>query len=153
MWEAFIAIDRDLANRIYLPMLQELVLVGFFTNLDAVKLDLPSLRRLVVEWRAVPSHIVVVPMVQPSEVHWVPDDKPYFRKDILRVADTVIRSFLLHYANSDCFSVPSFLKDNVLQVLKVLSTDGVLPPKWRAVSFHDTSGSIERTRIDNIVRR
>jgi F-box-like len=49
VWDEPIATDEDLPNSIYLPMLQELVLVGCFTNLDAVKFDLPRLERLVVD--------------------------------------------------------------------------------------------------------
>jgi F-box-like len=149
-----VIMDRDLPNRVYLPVLQELVLLGYFINLDAVKFHLPRLKRLVVGWGMAFSSIqYAMPMVQPPEVHWAPVDEPDSREDTLRLADKVIRSFLLHYASSDCFSVTFFLKDNALKVLKVLSTEGLLPPKWRTVSFHDKFGSIESMQIDNIVCR
>jgi hypothetical protein len=147
--------DRYLQNRIYLPVLQELVLLGDFMDLGAVKFDLPRLKRLVIGWTVnLFSISYTMPMVQPSEVHWAPVKEPsYTDEDLAKVVDAVIRSFLLHYASSDCFSVPSFFKYNALNVLKVLSREGLLQPKWRTVSFHNKSGSIEKMHIDNIVCR
>jgi hypothetical protein len=150
----YLLMAKGCPHRIYLPVLQELVLLGYFINLDAVKFDLPRLKRLVIEWGITLSSVqYTMPMVQPSEVHWALVNERYADEDPAKAADTVIRSFLLHYTSSDCFSVTSLLKGNALKVLKVLSTEGVLPTKWRTVSFHDKCGSVERIQIDNIVCR
>jgi len=155
MGNNYLLMAKNRPHRIYLPVLQELVLLGYFRTLDAVKFDLPRLKRLVVELgMGVSSIQYTMPTVQPPEVHWVPLGESYSREeDVLGLADKAIRRFLLHYTSSDCFSVTDFLKDNAMEVLKVLSTEWVLPPRWRTVSFHDKSGGVERIQIDNIVCR
>jgi F-box-like len=144
-------IDDIVTNRISIPTLEELVLIGEFHYLFTVKFDLPNLKRIRMESHVPVFTQPVIPTIQPLEVHWAAYSNMFFRDYIPETADRDIRGFFLSYKSSDRFSVASLLKDNTLKVLKELSTEGVLPPRWRTVSFHDVYGGIETMQIDNIV--
>jgi F-box-like len=143
--------SHDAPCSISLPRLQELVLDGVFDDLGGVEFNLPSLQRLVLKWGFGTSIPHNVRTVQPSQVQWAPDGFAYFRERTIEIAPAAMRGFLLHYTNSENLSVPVLVKGILLDLLKELSADGVLPPSWRTVSFHDTMVNLETFSIDQIV--
>jgi hypothetical protein len=151
IFDADAPLDPSIQARISLPRLEELVIHGEYDGLDAVKWELPSLKRLRIAmgWRLPTKPIML--MVQPSEVYWDANRVSYYHQGILKIADKAIREFLLYYTSADRFSVTSFLKENTLKVLKELSKEGVLPSGWRTVSFHDASDSVETMHVDDVI--
>lgn len=139
-WHA--PVDPNLSPRISLRKLQELVVTvkRDVKDLESVRFDSPNLNRLVIET------LIVEPLatrlrVQPREVRWVPD---YPHSEILSVAHTVIRDFLLHYSDSETLSIPAFLKEIALETLKELVADQLLPPKWKTILLHEAPKDPER---------
>jgi len=134
------------SNRLSLPLLRELILIGNFTAINEVQFDLPQLQYLYIQHEASESAegFVSLPSVSAPTVDWTNRD-PYHDLWSRRGARIHLTGVLTNFLNSEFLIMPVRGKKILLSVIQDLRAAGSVPGKWREVSLENDENEVMET--------